>query len=251
MQLNMSCPAEFETKLTVNPLGLLGVGAVTWFMSSLTAVVMLKFFLPPKEWVDVGIFGAKLISALCLVWFVAAIGINIPAVMRDWWKHKAAHWRIVFKYFVIYAGFMILTMCVLAAIFILLEATGKIDFSTIMDLAAESDPKDTMVQLRFMLKNSISRFALSLITMCFLAPVTEEIFFRRFLFVALRKKMSFVPALLISAVFFMAVHPNIALGAIGGIYLGYVYEKGKSLPANILIHSTVNLVVITISMILL
>ena len=62
--------------------------------------------------------------------------------------------------------------------------------------------------------------------------------------------MNFTLTLLISSVFFMAVHPNILLGAIGGIYLGYVYEKGKSLPANILLHSAVNLTVISISMIL-
>ena len=146
---------------------------------------------------------------------------------------------------------MILVMGVLLAIFILLAETGKIDYPTIMDLAADSDPEDKMVQLKFMLGNSMPRFTLSLVYMCVLAPIIEEVFFRRFLFVALRKKMSFIPALLISVIFFMAVHPNVASGAIGGIYLGYVYEKGKSLPANILIHSTVNLAVITISMMLL
>lgn len=248
--INMSCPAEFETKTTVDPLGLLGAGGMTWFMSSFIAGAILKSFLPPKEWVDVGIFGAKFISALCLVWFVMAVGINISAVLRDWWEHRTKHLQIVHEYFAIYAGFTILIMGVLMVIFILLAKTGKINYSTIMDLAADSDPKDKMVQLKFMLENSFSRFALSLVTMCFLAPVIEEVFFRRFLFVALRKKMNFTPALLISVIFFMAVHPNVALGAIGGIYLGYVYEKGKSLPANILIHSIVNLTFITISMML-
>lgn len=220
-------------------------------MSPLFVIELLRSFLRPKEWTDVVIFSSQFISALCLGWFVIALGINIPAVMRDWWEHRIEHLRIVYKYFAIYVGFTILVMGVLMAIFILLLETGKINHSIIMDLATGSDPKDTMAQLKFMLENSISRFALSLVTMCFLAPIIEEIFFRRFLFVALRKKMSFIPALLISVIFFMAIHPNIALGAIGGIYLGYVYEKGKSLPANILIHSIVNLTVITISMILL
>jgi len=174
----MSYPAEFETKITVNPLVLLGVGGVAWFMSSFIAVAILKSFLPPKEWVDVGIFGAKFISALCLVWFVMALGINIPAVMGDWWKCRAKHLQTVFKYFVIYAGFTALVMIVLMIIFILFEKTGKINLSIILDLATNSNPKDKMVQLKFMLENSILRFILSLVSMCILAPIIEEVFFR-------------------------------------------------------------------------
>jgi membrane protease YdiL (CAAX protease family) len=184
-------------------------------------------------------------------WFVAALGINIPAVMRAWWKFRAKHLQIVFKYFVIYAGFTMLVMGVLLAVFVLLEETGMIASSVIVDLASDSDPKDKMVQLKFMLENSMPRFILSMVSMCVLAPIVEEVFFRRFLFVALRKKMSFIPALLISVIFFMAVHPDVALGAIGGIYLGYIYEKGKSLPANILIHSMVNFTVVALSIVLL
>lgn len=247
----MNCPVEFETKATSNPWTLVVMGGFVWFMSSLVVHELLKSFLPPKEWVDVGIFGAKLISALCLVWFVVALGINIPAVANDWWKYRARHLQIALKYFVVYAGFTILAMGLLTAIFILLEGTGRLNPSVIMDLAADPDPKDKMAQLKFMLENSVPRFILSLISMCILAPIIEEVFFRRFFFVALRKKMSFIPALLISVIFFTAVHPNVALGAIGGIYLGYVYEKGKSLPANILVHSIANLTVITISMVLL
>lgn len=227
------------------------MGGFVWGMSSLVVYELLKSFLPPKKLMEVYGLSEKFVLALCLGWFIMALGINIPAVMRDWWKHRAKHLQVVLKYYVCYAGFTILVMGVLMVIVILFIETGKMDYSTILDSATDLNPNDKMVQLKFMLENSILRFTLSLATMCFLAPVIEEVFFRRFLFVALRKKMSFIPALLISVIFFMVVHPNVALGAIGGIYLGYVYEKGKSLPANILIHSTVNLTVITISMLLL
>ena len=245
----MNCPIEFETKATTNPLTLVVMGGFAWVMSALFVIEALKSFLPPKEWPEIYGFSEKFVLAICLAWFIMAIGINIPAVMRDWWKYKARHLQIVLKYYIYYDGSTILVMGALMTIVILLMQTGKIDYSTILDSATDLNPKDRMVQLKFLLENSIPRFSLSLVTTCFLAPVIEEIFFRRFLFVALRKKMSFIPALLITVIPFMAVHPNVALGAIGGIYLGYVYEKGKSLPANIFIHSAVNLTVIAISMI--
>lgn len=218
-------------------------------MSSFIAIVILKPFLPAKEWMDVYELGAKLISGICLVYFTRAIGINPYAVLQDWWKDRTKHLQLVVRYFAVYAGFMLLVMGILVAVFILFERTGMIN-SSLTVLTGNTAPNDKLVRLKFLLESSIPRFTLSLVSICILAPVIEEVFFRRFLFVALRKRMNFILALLISSVLFTTVHPNVALGAIGGIYLGYVYEKGKSLPANILIHSIVNLTVVTISMIL-
>lgn len=249
MRSNTSCSAELETKITVDPLSLVGAGVVIWVLASVIAFVILKPFLPAKEWADVYGVAAKLISAMCLAYFAKEIGVNIPAVLRDWWRSRAQHLQIVVKYFLVYAGFMLLTLGVLTAALIMLEKTGLIDPSFV-DLGGNMASNDKMAQLNLMLGKSIPRFAVSLVSMCVLAPVIEEIYFRRFLFVALRKRMDFIPALLISSILFMAVHPNVALGAIGGIYLGYVYEKGKSLPANVLIHSAVNFTVVMISLML-
>ena len=249
MRSNTSCPFEFETKITTAPLSLVGAGGVIWFLASVIAFVILKPFLPAKEWADVYGVAAKLISAMCLAYFAKEVGISIPVVLRDWWRSRAQHLRIVVRYFLVYAGFLLLTLGVLAAALMMLEKTGLIDPS-IVDLGGNTASNDKIAQLLLMLGKSTPRFAVSLVSMCVLAPVIEEVYFRRFLFVSLRKKMNFLPALLISSILFMAVHPNLALGAIGGIYLGYVYEKGKSLPANIMIHSIVNLTVVMISMLL-
>lgn len=246
----MSCPIEFESKKTVNPWGLVGMGGFIWLLSGIIMAEIFSPYLPVKELKEVYILGAKLLQTLCLIGLISVIGIDIPTVIRNWLSQWREHLRIVLRYYVVYAGFLILIMAVLSAILILLVETGAINYSTFIDSVAEPDIKDRMVRLKFLLDNSIPLFIVSLIYMCILGPVIEEIFFRRFLFVALRKKMNFAPALFTSSVFFMAVHPNIALGAIGGIYLGYVYEKGKSLPANMLIHSITNLTVITISMFL-
>lgn len=249
MRSNTSCPAELETKITVNPLSLVGAGGVIWVLASIIAFAVLKPFLPAKEWADVYAAVAKFISAMCLAYFAKEVGINISAVLRDWWRNRAQHLQIVIRYFLVYAGFLLLILGALAVALISLEKTGLIA-PALIDLAGNTELNGKMAQLRVIMERSIPRFAISLLSMCVLAPVIEEVYFRRFLFVSLRKKVNFVPALLISSILFMAVHPNLALGAVGGIYLGYIYEKGKSLPANILIHSVVNFITITIGMML-
>ena len=156
--------------------------------------------------------------------------------------------RVVAKYFGIYAGVLAGVVAVGVIILVLLEKIGRIDPGVVKTIDEAAEANDKILYLKRMLQASVPRFVLSLGTMCVLAPIIEEIFFRRFLFVALRKRIDFVWALVISAALFAIVHPNIALGAIGGIYLGYVYEKGKSLPANILIHGMANFTVIAVSM---
>lgn len=240
----MEYPTEYKAKATANIWPLVLMGGFVHIMSSLVAFEILNLFLRPKELVDVVIFGSQVISALCLVWFVVEVGINIPAVAREWWEQRSKHLQIAFKYFAIYAGFVIVTVGVFVAILTLLEKSGEIN-PLIASLPADTGKDATLQQLKFFWANSTQRFILSMTSMCVLAPIIEEIFFRRFLFVALRKKINFPLALIVSTSLFMVIHPNIALGAIGGIYLGYVYEKNKSLPANILLHSLVNVFAIT------
>jgi len=244
----MNYPVEFESKRTVGLWGLIGMGGVVWFFSSIIVVAILKPSFPPKEWEDVYILGAKLLQALCLVSFIAVIGINIPVVVHNWLKQWREHLRVVAKYFGIYAGVLAGVVAVGGIILVLLEKTGRIDPGVVKAIDEAAEANDKILYLKRMFQASVPRFILSLGTMCVLAPIIEEIFFRRFLFVALRKRINFVWALVISAALFTIVHSNIALGAIGGIYLGYVYEKGKSLPANILIHGMANFTVTVVSM---
>lgn len=240
----MNCPIEFDSKTTVHPGWLIVAGVFIMVMVSLLAAAVLGHFLPGKEWEDVYVFVVNFVMALCLFYFIRKIGINILAVLQDWWKNKTEHLRIVFKYFLVYAGLTAIVVSGITVAVVLLDEAGIISLPTTMALFENTDPNDMMARLKFMLVNSTPRFTLSLVTMCVLAPVIEEVFFRRFLFVALRKKMNFAPALIISSALFIVMHPNMVSGALGGFYLGYVYEKRKSLPANILLHSLVNLFVI-------
>lgn len=246
--LFMSCPVEFENKKTVSLWSLIGTGGFIWFLSAIVVVNILRPYLPVKEWEDVYILGTKLLQAVCLVGLIVAIDINISVVIHNWLKQWREHLRIIAKYFGIYAGGLAGVLTVGVIILVLLEKTGKIDPGVAATIDEAADANDKILYLKRMFQSSVPRFAFSLGTICVLAPIIEEIFFRRFLFVALRKKMAFVWALGISAALFAIVHPNMALGAIGGIYLGYVYEKGKSLPANILIHGMANFTITVVSM---
>ncbi len=239
----MNCPAEFKAKTTVNPWALVLMGGFIWILSSLMIVEILKPFLPPKDWVEVYGLIEKSILGLCLLYLAHTLGINIYAVVQDWWKDRAEHLKVVFKYFLFYIGLIVLVVGLILIVVVLLDKAGAISLSKSMGFFEDTTP-DTMGLLKGVMAKSTPQFMLSLFKMCIVAPIIEEVFFRRFLFVALRKKMNFAPSLVISSFLFAVLHPGLLQGALGGFYLGYVYEKSKSLPANILLHSLVNLFII-------
>ena len=77
------------------------------------------------------------------------------------------------------------------------------------------------------------------------APIAEEVFFRGFLFGALRRRLPFWAAGVISGVVFGAFHVIpllIPLMVFVGIGLAYVYERRGSLLASIAAHSAFNMV---------
>lgn len=82
------------------------------------------------------------------------------------------------------------------------------------------------------------------------APITEEIFFRGFLFTYLRKFFDSKGAIVISAILFSLLHYSRAQGFgnipillclfILGLMLGFLYERQKSLYAPIALHAIFN-----------
>jgi membrane protease YdiL (CAAX protease family) len=81
-----------------------------------------------------------------------------------------------------------------------------------------------------------------LATLCVIAPIAEEIFFRRFVFVSLRKKHSKIYAITCSAIIFGVVHfEGFIIAAIMGSILAYIYEKEEKLMIPIIIHAMKNL----------
>jgi membrane protease YdiL (CAAX protease family) len=86
-----------------------------------------------------------------------------------------------------------------------------------------------------------------------LAPISEELFFRGFLFGGLRGKLSFWPAALISGLFFGSIH--LAGGswevvpplAVFGVLLAWLYERTGSIGPPILMHALQNAIAFAIT----
>jgi membrane protease YdiL (CAAX protease family) len=74
---------------------------------------------------------------------------------------------------------------------------------------------------------------------CIIGPIIEELFFRGFLYPALRKKTGVLLSVLLSSVFFSLLHMTF-IGFLPifflGILLAYIYERSGNIIASIAIH---------------
>lgn len=92
--------------------------------------------------------------------------------------------------------------------------------------------------------------ALLAVTLVVLAPVCEEIFFRGYLYPALRNRMSKQPAMIINGALFAAAHFEI-VGFLPRFLLGwglcYIYERNKTLGGPMTAHALYNGVVLLLA----
>ncbi len=98
-------------------------------------------------------------------------------------------------------------------------------------------------------QNSIKRLSHSLVTtfiqVCFFAPMIEELLIRDFLLGGLKNKYGAFVALVISSCLFALMHFNMVqtLSAlVGGLILGLLYLKTRSILCCILVHFGYNLI---------
>lgn len=96
--------------------------------------------------------------------------------------------------------------------------------------------------IRGLMGFSTPRFLFMLFSICVVTPVGEELLYRRLLYTTLRNKMGFFKTLFASSVIFSAAHTTASLAVFPvSLLLGYVYEKKRSLPVNIILHGLINL----------
>jgi len=86
---------------------------------------------------------------------------------------------------------------------------------------------------------------LSVFSLAALVPIAEEIFFRGFVYRALKNRFSFIYAAIISSlcflIFHMTINQNSWIIFLQGFLLAYVFFKSKSLIACIILHISGNL----------
>lgn len=103
---------------------------------------------------------------------------------------------------------------------------------------SEQDYQETIQSL---IKSPVT----SLLQVCIIAPIIEEILMRGFVLGGLKNSYGVVGALLISALFFAILHFNMVqtLSAfVCGIILGLLYIKTNSIPCCIIAHCGYNLI---------
>lgn len=100
-----------------------------------------------------------------------------------------------------------------------------------------------------------SALTVSLLEYVVFAPIFEEIAFRGLLFAILRRRLSFVPAALLSASIFALAHGYGLIGFVSVLWSGFlwawIYEKTGSLIPGIIAHAMNNLLVSLAVMVLL
>lgn len=88
-------------------------------------------------------------------------------------------------------------------------------------------------------------FLVQIIGIGIIVPIAEELLFRGIIFKRLRESANFMPAALITTVFFTMIHsnlPQMIYTFVLGMFLAYVYEKYGSFKAPAILHICVNIV---------
>lgn len=159
-------------------------------------------------------------------------------------KHNMSSLGLTAKNFLLNVKYGIAAYIGLAPVFLIVTISAAVIFK-VLNIPVE--PQEVVEILKR------EKDLPSLIYMCLftslLGPVMEEIFFRGFVYGAVRKRMGILGGILASAAFFACVHANLASFApilCLGILLAYIYEKTGSLVSSITAHVMHNSIMLCI-----
>jgi membrane protease YdiL (CAAX protease family) len=85
--------------------------------------------------------------------------------------------------------------------------------------------------------------ALTGVVVVFVAPIAEEIFFRGFLIGAITRRWSLIPAVVVSAAIFAAIHLDVGSlipFALIGLVFSYIYIRSGNLFSSVIAHMLFN-----------
>jgi len=180
---------------------------------------------------------------LAVFWAGATLGINFKTTLSNYNASIKNDLKVALKYYLAYALFEV---AILGVFVLIAVSLWKMDlFDMVAFNRADTVRSLRQPELTYLYNLVIGppfKFIIYLFTTCILNPISEEIFFRRFLYVSLRHKVSFLPSLIVSSLLFSAVH--LGAGAptafIVGLFLGWIYERHQNLQANIMVHGLIN-----------
>jgi len=175
------------------------------------------------------LYGIQVILMLGVVWFFAIF------------RRKASLRDLGLRYYSIaktiwYSFLSLLAIFFVSFLYVFL-------MNSIFGMEAPSSKIEVLVENRSISSNIL------LVVVAVIAPISEEIYFRGFLYSAFKKSWGVNAALFLSSFLFAIVHLElysfIPLIIIGWI-LAYMFEKTKSLMPAIFLHGVYNLILILI-----
>lgn len=127
---------------------------------------------------------------------------------------------------------------------IVLVVIGKmlsVYFIDLIFFSKDTYNKNTLQELIEL--ESFTGYAKYFMSAIIISPIIEEIIYRGILYSPFRKRYGSIGAIIITSLFFALSHIGMGLlpFIIGGIFLGYLYEKTETLIAPIIAHSLYNL----------
>ena len=185
------------------------------FYTFLNVVVWRKAFPNHSEWINI------IVIIICAIGFICLL------------KSK---YKINLLSNVTLTGILLAIFCSIL-FFLLLDKFLDPIFESVFP-QSEQDYQETIQSL---IKSPVT----SLLQVCLIAPIIEEILMRGFILEGLKNFYGVVGALFISALFFAILHFNMVqtLSAfVCGIILGLLYIKTNSIPCCIIAHCGYNLI---------
>jgi len=197
-----------------------------------------------------------------IMWVVAYFGIMLFYTFLN-----VAVWRKAFPKYSEWINIMVIMICVIGFI-CLLKSRYEINLLSnvtpmgiilailcsvlffllldkcldpIFESAFPQSEQDYQETIQSLIKSPVT----SLLQVCIIAPIIEEILMRGFVLGGLKNTYGVIGALLISALFFAILHFNMVqtLSAfVCGIILGLLYIKTNSIPCCIIAHCGYNLI---------
>ncbi|MDD2805213.1 MAG: type II CAAX endopeptidase family protein [Elusimicrobiales bacterium] len=173
-------------------------------------------------------------------WYLlSGLGVAWRRAWADWQARAASDLKKAAKYTAGYAGILLAMGLVLAAAYYI---WGDSFAALMKNVSASSDAQEQSAKA---MSASGFRFFLLLVSACAVAPVVEEVFFRRIVFASLRARKSFWFSAFWAGLLFALFHGGAAPVTLPvGIYMCWVYERERRLPVNIMMHAAVNFLAI-------
>lgn len=168
------------------------------------------------------------------------MGVNWRGVLADWKRQFLPDLLKAFKYFGGYIIVVAVMVAILLGAYLLLGERMEAAMSPVTAYGAK---EGDMLRAA---GSSPLRMLVSLFGVCLVAPVAEELYFRRIFFTTLRVRGGFWPSAVLSGLVFALTHGAAAPMLLPvGIYACWVYERERRLPVNIMLHSMINFLMVT------